>query len=200
MQVVNEPGKAQALRQASGPHAGLEEGLRAPGRRARRSTTKAPKCLRQAREADHGTHQTQADFAGHALRRQGRPLAPAQGRAARAADRVAEARPARATTSAASPRATRAAVTSRSTASSTSSATRTASPGTVERLEYDPNRTAHIALVKYADGERRYILAPKGMSAGRRRCVSGADSPDQAGQCACRCATSRSARWCTTSS
>jgi large subunit ribosomal protein L2 len=36
----------------------------------------------------------------------------------------------------------------------------------VERLEYDPNRSAHIALLKYADGERRYIVAPKGISAG----------------------------------
>ncbi len=39
-------------------------------------------------------------------------------------------------------------------------------PATVERIEYDPNRTAYIALVCYADGERRYIIAPKGMSAG----------------------------------
>lgn len=39
---------------------------------------------------------------------------------------------------------------------------------TVERLEYDPNRTAHIALVCYADGERRYIIAPKGLSAGEK--------------------------------
>ena len=39
-------------------------------------------------------------------------------------------------------------------------------PGEVERLEYDPNRSAHIALIKYADGERRYILAPKGVKAG----------------------------------
>ena len=38
--------------------------------------------------------------------------------------------------------------------------------GVVERLEYDPNRTAHIALVKYADGERRYILAPRGVVPG----------------------------------
>ncbi|KPQ25099.1 MAG: ribosomal protein L2 [Halomonas sp. HL-48] len=37
---------------------------------------------------------------------------------------------------------------------------------TVERLEHDPNRSAHIALLKYADGERRYIIAPKGVSAG----------------------------------
>ena len=36
-------------------------------------------------------------------------------------------------------------------------------PAKVERLEYDPNRTANIALVLYADGERRYILAPKGL-------------------------------------
>lgn len=39
-------------------------------------------------------------------------------------------------------------------------------PAVVERLEYDPNRTAHIALVKYADGMRSYILAPKGLKAG----------------------------------
>lgn len=39
-------------------------------------------------------------------------------------------------------------------------------PATVERLEYDPNRSAHIALLKYADGERRYIVAPKGVEAG----------------------------------
>ena len=38
----------------------------------------------------------------------------------------------------------------------------------VERIEYDPNRTAHIALVCYADGERRYIIAPKGLKAGDR--------------------------------
>ncbi|EAR59476.1 50S ribosomal protein L2 [Neptuniibacter caesariensis] len=41
-------------------------------------------------------------------------------------------------------------------------------PATVERLEYDPNRSAHIALVVYADGERRYIIAPKGISAGAK--------------------------------
>ncbi len=39
-------------------------------------------------------------------------------------------------------------------------------PGTVERLEYDPNRTAFIALVKYADGELAYILAPQRLRAG----------------------------------
>lgn len=39
-------------------------------------------------------------------------------------------------------------------------------PATVERLEYDPNRTAHIALLKYADGERAYIIAPKNLLAG----------------------------------
>ena len=48
--------------------------------------------------------------------------------------------------------------------------------GRVERLEYDPNRSAHIALVLYADGERRYIIAPKGVRAGdevavRHRCA-----------------------------
>ncbi|MBL8512703.1 MAG: 50S ribosomal protein L2 [Betaproteobacteria bacterium] len=46
----------------------------------------------------------------------------------------------------------------------------------VERLEYDPNRSAHIALLCYADGERRYIIAPKGISAGAQL-VSGAEAP-----------------------
>jgi large subunit ribosomal protein L2 len=36
----------------------------------------------------------------------------------------------------------------------------------VERIEYDPNRSAHIALLKYMDGERRYIIAPKGLAEG----------------------------------
>ena len=41
-------------------------------------------------------------------------------------------------------------------------------PGRVERIEYDPNRTANIALVVYEDGERRYILAPRGLTEGDR--------------------------------
>jgi len=52
--------------------------------------------------------------------------------------------------------------------------------GTVETVEYDPNRTAHIALVLYSDGERRYILAPKGVKAGDE-IRSGADSPIKPG-------------------
>jgi len=53
-------------------------------------------------------------------------------------------------------------------------------PATVERLEYDPNRSANIALVVYADGERKYILAPKGLKAGDS-VVSGSDAPIKAG-------------------
>ncbi len=55
-------------------------------------------------------------------------------------------------------------------------------PGKVERIEYDPNRSAHIALVLYADGERRYILAPKGLFAGDT-VRSGVDAPMKAGSC-----------------
>ncbi len=55
-------------------------------------------------------------------------------------------------------------------------------PGRVERLEYDPNRSANIALVLYADGERRYIIAPKGVSAGSEL-MSGAQAPIKAGNC-----------------
>ncbi len=52
--------------------------------------------------------------------------------------------------------------------------------GVVERLEYDPNRTAHIALVLYRDGERRYIIAPKGLSVGDQ-VQSGDDAPIKIG-------------------
>ncbi|MGB0496626.1 MAG: 50S ribosomal protein L2 [Kangiellaceae bacterium] len=53
-------------------------------------------------------------------------------------------------------------------------------PATVERLEYDPNRSANIALVLYADGERRYIIAPKGMKAGDK-IQSGQDAAIKSG-------------------
>ncbi len=50
----------------------------------------------------------------------------------------------------------------------------------VERLEYDPNRSANIALLCYADGERRYIIAPNGVAAGARL-ISGSEAPIKAG-------------------
>jgi large subunit ribosomal protein L2 len=50
----------------------------------------------------------------------------------------------------------------------------------VERLEYDPNRSAFLALLCYADGERRYIIAPKGISAGMQL-VSGPEAPIKSG-------------------
>ncbi|AXT45037.1 MULTISPECIES: 50S ribosomal protein L2 [Chromobacterium] len=53
-------------------------------------------------------------------------------------------------------------------------------PAKVERIEYDPNRTAHIALLCYADGERRYIIAPRGVKAGAEL-LSGAEAPIKAG-------------------
>ena len=53
---------------------------------------------------------------------------------------------------------------------------------TVERLEYDPNRSAHIALLLYEDGERRYIVAPKALKPGVKL-RSGVDAPIQAGNC-----------------
>jgi large subunit ribosomal protein L2 len=52
----------------------------------------------------------------------------------------------------------------------------------VERIEYDPNRSAFIALLLYADGERRYIIAPKGIKAGDLL-VSGAESAIKVGNC-----------------
>ena len=53
-------------------------------------------------------------------------------------------------------------------------------PAKVERLEYDPNRTANIALLCYADGERRYIIANKGMVVGQP-IMSGSEAPIKSG-------------------
>jgi large subunit ribosomal protein L2 len=53
-------------------------------------------------------------------------------------------------------------------------------PAKVERLERDPNRSAYIALLCYSDGERRYIIAPKGVAAGMQL-VSGPDAPIKVG-------------------
>ncbi len=55
-------------------------------------------------------------------------------------------------------------------------------PAKVERLEYDPNRTANIALVLYADGERRYIIAPKNISVGDT-IISGNEASIKPGNC-----------------
>jgi large subunit ribosomal protein L2 len=53
---------------------------------------------------------------------------------------------------------------------------------TVERIEYDPNRSAHIALLCYADGERRYIIAPKGMVIGQK-VLNGSQAAIKLGNC-----------------
>jgi large subunit ribosomal protein L2 len=53
-------------------------------------------------------------------------------------------------------------------------------PARVERLEYDPNRSAHIALLLYADGERRYIIAPRGVKAGDQL-LAGQEAPIRPG-------------------
>ena len=52
----------------------------------------------------------------------------------------------------------------------------------VERIEYDPNRSAHLALLKYADGERTYVIAPKGIKAGDQ-VQAGEDAPISPGNC-----------------
>ncbi len=53
---------------------------------------------------------------------------------------------------------------------------------TVESIQYDPNRSAYIALVEYTDGERRYILAPKGIEVGSK-IVSGRGAAPENGNC-----------------
>ena len=53
-------------------------------------------------------------------------------------------------------------------------------PATVERLEYDPNRSAHLMLLLYKDGERRYVIAPKGVTVGTQL-MSGSEAPIKPG-------------------
>ncbi len=55
-------------------------------------------------------------------------------------------------------------------------------PATVKAIEYDPNRTARIALLYYADGEKRYIIAPKGIKAGDK-IISGEKVAPEVGNC-----------------
>ncbi|GAA3942350.1 50S ribosomal protein L2 [Chitinophaga oryziterrae] len=55
-------------------------------------------------------------------------------------------------------------------------------PATVKSIEYDPNRSAFIALLNYADGEKRYILAPQGLQVGAT-VLSGPDAPPEVGNC-----------------
>jgi large subunit ribosomal protein L2 len=53
-------------------------------------------------------------------------------------------------------------------------------PATVERIEYDPNRSAHLLLLLYKDGERRYVIAPKGVTVGTQL-MSGSEAPIKPG-------------------
>jgi large subunit ribosomal protein L2 len=55
-------------------------------------------------------------------------------------------------------------------------------PATVKTIEYDPNRTANIALICYADGEKAYILAPEGLKVGQT-VMSGAEAEVRLGNC-----------------
>ena len=55
-------------------------------------------------------------------------------------------------------------------------------PATVKSIEYDPNRTANIALICYADGEKAYILAPEGLKVGQQ-IMNGADAEVRVGNC-----------------
>ncbi|MDP3714827.1 MAG: 50S ribosomal protein L2 [Burkholderiales bacterium] len=53
-------------------------------------------------------------------------------------------------------------------------------PAKVERIEYDPNRSAHLALLCYADGERRYVIATRGLAVGMQL-ISGSEAPIKPG-------------------
>ena len=101
----------------------------------------------------------------------GKPVAPSSRRSRRRAG---------ATTTATSPRVTRAAGHKQHYRIVDFRRNKDGIPAKVERLEYDPNRSAHLALLCYADGERRYVIAPKGVTAGTQL-MSGPDAPIKAG-------------------
>ena len=108
----------------------------------------------------------QADHAVAAAAGHRRPHGPVEGQAGQGADRAASSKTGGRNNHGHITSATWAAATSGACAWSTSSAASSTSPATVERLEYDPNRSAFIALIKYADGELAYILAPQRLKAG----------------------------------
>ena len=178
VQVVNEPGKTRRFGKTIGRTAGLEEGLREPRRRVRRSTMKSRKGLRLGRT--HGSHQVQTDIPGQPARavkidrshlHKGGPYEPLTAHQNKTGARNHFGR-----------------ITTRHQGGGSRQKYRIIDfkrdkdgiAGVVERLEYDPNRTSHIALVLYADGERRYIVAPKGVKPGDE-IRSGADAPIKSG-------------------
>ena len=117
---------------------------------------------------------------GRRFRRQGRQQGPAQGQAAQGAARPQVEVRLGATTPAALPRGHRGGGHKQHYRVIDFKRTKDGVPAVVERLEYDPNRTADIALLKYADGERRYIVAPKGVVEGDP-IQSGTSAPIRAG-------------------
>ena len=171
-------GQGAPLRPHHRAHPGLEEGLREPGQPARRSTTKP------APRPEDAQRWPSSSTSPHPPAR-----APWSRSTARTCTRAARTTPLTAHQSKTGARNHFGRITTRHIGGGSRQKYRIIDfkrdkdgiTGVVERLEYDPNRTAHIALVKYADGERRYILAPKGVKAGDE-VRSGADAPDQARQ------------------
>ena len=76
--------------------------------------------------------------------------------------------------------------------------TKDAQAAEVMTIEYDPNRTCHIALVQYPDGEKRYILAPQGLKVGNK-VIPGTRASSREWATACRWRRSPPAWKCTTS-
>ena len=120
-------------------------------------------------------------------------------RARQEADRRARSAPAAATPTAASPRRHRGGGAKRRYREIDFKRTKDGVPAKVATIEYDPNRSAYIALLNYADGEKRYILAPQGLAVGAE-VVSGEGADITPGQRAAARARSRPAPSSTTSS
>ena len=158
--VLNTQGQGQALRPLHRPPQQRQEGVRVP-------EAGPGNQLRRGGRVIMALVKVKPTSPGRRAHGQGRATGPAQGRPVRAAARAADRRTPAATTTATSPPATRAVATSTTTASSTSCATRTASRrrSSASSTTRTAARTSRCCC--YADGERRYIIAPQGLD-GRR--------------------------------
>ena len=157
VRTANLLGKMRRVGRTVGQPAGLEEGVRD----ARRGP--AHRLLRATCRNAMPHPPIQADLAGPPLacRSPTSPRSPRRRRSARCSRRASAS--AAATRSAASRPATAAAATSAAIGSIDFRRNKDGVPAQVAAIEYDPNRSARLALLHYADGEKRYILAPVGL-------------------------------------
>ena len=155
---------------------GLEEGLREAEGRAEGARVRGDLSRCRSRHIRPTTPTRRFQTVGVARRHHQADAGEVAGRAARSA-------PAAATARAASPRGSSAAAHKQAYRVIDFKRDKAGIPAMVAAIEYDPNRSARIALLNYADGEKRYILQPDGLKVGQK-VMSGPDGRHSGRQCA----------------